>query len=141
MSKPEAVCIVCIHPETGEILAATRPHTTDMWGLIGGKVDPGESPIQAAYREFAEETGQAITSPLAYITTMEDEVDFIVHVFRVMPATEKYIAGRISRDSAFSVEPNILVSYVPYVKLLNFEPFRLFNTRLLNILLTQTVNA
>ena len=27
------------------------------WGLPGGKVDPGETPIQAVKREFVEETG------------------------------------------------------------------------------------
>ena len=27
------------------------------WGFAGGKVDPGESPLQAAYRELEEESG------------------------------------------------------------------------------------
>lgn len=37
-------------------LTASRRHSDD-WGLPGGKVEKGEPPLQAAIREFEEETG------------------------------------------------------------------------------------
>lgn len=32
------------------------------WGLPGGRLDPGESPDEAAFREFEEETGHLLES-------------------------------------------------------------------------------
>ncbi len=42
-------------------LAVSAP---DMWGMVGGHVDPGEDFEAAAYRELDEETGIAWTSGL-----------------------------------------------------------------------------
>jgi 8-oxo-dGTP pyrophosphatase MutT (NUDIX family) len=35
----------------------------DCWSLVGGHVDPGEHPDDAAYRELAEETGLQLEPP------------------------------------------------------------------------------
>ena len=52
-----------------------RPRYDD-WSLPKGKVDPGESHIQAAYREVLEETGvKAIFGP--EVGTVDYEVDGI----------------------------------------------------------------
>ena len=40
------------------------PIAPDMWGMVGGHVDPGENFETAAYRELAEETGIAWSSGL-----------------------------------------------------------------------------
>jgi mutator protein MutT len=48
----------------GRLLAARRtspPGVAGRWELPGGKVEPGESPAEAAVREVAEELGCAIT--------------------------------------------------------------------------------
>lgn len=51
--------ILPIATSTGRLLVPLRsayvnePRT---WGVIGGRVEPGELPEQAAYREFVEET-------------------------------------------------------------------------------------
>ena len=41
----------------GRILLAWHAGHTDGWGTVGGAVDPGESPVQAAVREAREEIG------------------------------------------------------------------------------------
>ena len=39
------------------IVAVTRRNEFTLWGMPGGKQDPGETNLTCAYREIAEETG------------------------------------------------------------------------------------
>ena len=43
--------------DQGRLLLARHAGHTDGWGTVGGAVDPGESPAQAAVREAREEIG------------------------------------------------------------------------------------
>jgi len=43
--------------EGGRVLLAWQSGHTDGWGTVGGAVDPGESPAEAAVREAREEIG------------------------------------------------------------------------------------
>jgi len=43
--------------ERGRMLLAWHAGHTDGWGTVGGAVDPGESPAEAAVREAREEIG------------------------------------------------------------------------------------
>lgn len=57
------------------------------WGIPGGKVDKGESPLHAAIREIKEETGYDISRQvienLVTVYIEHDETDhFIYHMFR-----------------------------------------------------------
>lgn len=54
----QAVCVMLTNGD--KILGITRRYTIDDWGFPGGKVDPGETPVQAAIREVNEETGLKI---------------------------------------------------------------------------------
>ena len=60
-NKGEAVQVVIVNPE-GLVCLVSRKHDHSDFGLIGGKVDEGESPTQAAIRECKEETGIKITN-------------------------------------------------------------------------------
>jgi 8-oxo-dGTP pyrophosphatase MutT (NUDIX family) len=40
------------------------PTNPGKWSIVGGHIEPGEIPIEAARREMAEETGLQVTSPL-----------------------------------------------------------------------------
>jgi 8-oxo-dGTP pyrophosphatase MutT (NUDIX family) len=45
---------------SGRLLLAWQAGHTDGWGTVGGAVDPGESPAEAAVREAREEIGVGI---------------------------------------------------------------------------------
>ena len=47
---------LAVFDDQGRVLLA-RHLDSDAWATIGGAMDPGESPEQAALRELAEETG------------------------------------------------------------------------------------
>ena len=64
---PTAVCVLLIDPE-GRVLSISRGETRASWGLPGGKVEPGESLVDAVVRETYEETGYVVASPVAVYT-------------------------------------------------------------------------
>lgn len=52
-----AVCVVIPSSLAFSFLAVTRKHNDTVWGFPGGKVDPGESNVEALVRETFEEVG------------------------------------------------------------------------------------
>jgi mutator protein MutT len=59
--RAEAACALIVSP-TERILCVSRKDDPNAWGLPGGKIEPGETPKQAAKRELAEETGLVMNS-------------------------------------------------------------------------------
>ena len=60
MSRADAALVVILGPG-GVVLAVSRPHAHDDFGLPGGSVEPGETPEAAAIREVLEETGVVVS--------------------------------------------------------------------------------
>ena len=68
----EAVVVIIV--KDGLVLGISRRHDATKFGLIGGKVDPGETLIGAAIREVKEETGLTIGG-CVYITDRVEPKD------------------------------------------------------------------
>ncbi len=80
----EAAVILVV--KDGLILSISRRNDKTKFGLLGGKVDPGETPEQAAIREAKEESGIDITKLVKiYERTEPPEkhggLEFFAHCF------------------------------------------------------------
>jgi 8-oxo-dGTP pyrophosphatase MutT (NUDIX family) len=91
---------VLILREDLKVLGVSRKDDPENFGLPGGKVDPGESAIDAAYRELKEETGIRSRGDIvpgvdrskymipifsAYCPGGEDGVAYFNHTFMTEP--------------------------------------------------------
>jgi len=60
MSNQQVIALVAAFNSDREVLLLKRPddvHQGGFWSFPGGKVEEGETPLNAAVREFSEETG------------------------------------------------------------------------------------
>lgn len=115
-----------------KVLAVTR-RNTGQWSLPGGKVDPGETTIEALVREIYEETGLNFTTSqfepvFSEIVLGDDGNDFY--------CTAYWFADDYWMDNlgTWSVEEGIQVSFIPVLDLLMSGAFSEYNYKaMLNI--------
>lgn len=71
MSRPKLGAIAVMHHQ-GRILLVKRRNepNANTWGFPGGHVELGETALEAAVRELAEETS-VIGMPLSYLTNID----------------------------------------------------------------------
>lgn len=75
-----AVCFLLMN-QVNEVLSISRGNT-DLWGLPGGKVEPGETLKSALVREVFEETGYVVADPESvYTAFVPGETNFICTTF------------------------------------------------------------
>ena len=77
--------VVCagavVRDPAGRVLLVLRGHppAQGLWSLPGGRVEPGESPAEAAVREVREETGLEIV--VGSLLASVEFGDYLVHDF------------------------------------------------------------
>ena len=85
-----AVAIVLLVDRDGALLMQHRdehaPVAANQWGLPGGRIEAGETPIEAAHRELLEETGLTVAELLPFWTGMRPpepgvQLRVTMHVF------------------------------------------------------------
>jgi mutator protein MutT len=78
-SSPQAACCLILS-DNGMVLAVSRRDDPTAFGMPGGKVDPGETPEQAAARELQEETGLVATN-LNKVFVRKEADGYTTHTF------------------------------------------------------------
>jgi 8-oxo-dGTP pyrophosphatase MutT (NUDIX family) len=106
MSALESAVAAVIQDPVGRVLLAQQREGHRLWGLPGGKIRNGESPIHAVIRDVREEAGTDVeVSDLIGLYQLtgdgcgEDLPDVLVYVFRAKLGGEATLnaPGRIRR--------------------------------------------
>ncbi len=83
---PGAVAILAINDQNEVLLVQQYRHAvgTLLWEIPAGKIDQGEEPLKAAYREFSEETPYTVKhlELLQSILPAPGFCDEVIHIYR-----------------------------------------------------------
>ena len=116
-NKKLGVCLCALKGD--KVLAVARRNSVDQWGLPGGKIEPGESMIDALVREVQEETRIVLDkNKLRPVFSRVDDSFFVVTYFYQGKIEEKPRQGDAGP-----------VEWVTWDQLI-IGPFGIYNSRL-----------
>ncbi len=110
--NPKAACVL-IFNEENKVLAVSRRGEHTQFGLPGGKVDDGETTLQAAVRELQEETGIVLydDDDLEFLYADDDGHGYDVTTFILTRSLRYHEASQQESDMVVEwVEPRVLIS-------------------------------
>lgn len=107
------VAVAVLQREDGRVLLAERPQgkaSPGFWELPGGKLDPGESPLQALERELHEEIGVEPVTVYPWIVYEHEYGDKIVRLhFHRVTETSGVPRGREGQRISWEIPDQISV--------------------------------
>lgn len=85
-------------------------HLAGHWSFPKGHAERGESPLETALRELAEETGLADV-PLRPRPALEEHYRFTKRSGKLIDKTVTYYLGRVDADARITVQPEEVAAY------------------------------
>ncbi|WP_428031138.1 NUDIX hydrolase [Ancylobacter sp.] len=105
-SARPTVAVLALVERAGEVLLVRRANPPDqgLWGFPGGRVEPGETHLDAALRELHEETGIAADTP-RLLTVLDfiqhNDAGTLAHHFAMIAVLCRWRAGEaVAADDA-----------------------------------------
>ena len=105
MSKEFINCtgIVCFKDDEVLLIKRGNPPLKGEWSIPGGKIEFGESEIDAALRELSEETGikATIEKKINQVEVNFEGFNYILHNYKAVWVSGKPIPGSDALDAKF----------------------------------------
>lgn len=105
MSPPVCAVAAMVFDAERRVLVIQRgaPPAAGLWSLPGGKVEAGETLVQAVAREVAEETGLVVeVGPLACVVERIGEgFHYVILDYLARPTGGSLVAGSDARSARF----------------------------------------
>jgi 8-oxo-dGTP diphosphatase len=99
-----AVLAIVVRGDEALLVRRANPPDRGLWGFPGGRIEPGETHLDAALRELAEETGLIADSPrlLTVLDFIEsDAAGTLAHHFAMICVLCRHVSGEaVAADDA-----------------------------------------
>lgn len=91
--------VIVVRRDDGHLLAFERKEPRGAWQLPQGGIDPGETPVDAAWRELGEETGLDST----HVRMVDELTDWIAYEWPEHIRRDDPVRGQVQRWFLFGV--------------------------------------
>lgn len=122
LKRPDTVNVIPVI-RNGEIVISEQeqPGTEPFIGCLGGRIDEGEKPLEAAKREFLEETGMEAEDYILWdAVQLVDKIDWAIYTF-IAKGAHKVKEPEIEAGEKIKLK---LVSFDEFIKLAAQKNFR-----------------
>lgn len=122
ISRTDTVSVIPVTTDKKIILSQQeQPGTEPFTGSLGGKIDPGESPLDAAKRELLEETGYVASDYILWEAIQPiEKIDWAIYIF-IAKGCKKIAAQQFDAGEKISLQ---FVSFEEFVAATLQENYR-----------------